>query len=122
MGIAAAVAVFEIARDTQSLIVWFTVAGFIAMGLDRPISAMHRSWHLPRVAGTTVVLGLLVALVSAVVVLGGPSITDSATTVTQEAPDAVRSMESLPVIGGLRTQRSAGEGGGVPILLPDRFT
>lgn len=109
VGVAAAVALFEIARDTQSLIVWFTVAGFIAMGLDRPISAMHRSWHLPRFAGTTVVLGLMVVLVSAVVVLGGPSITDSATTVTQEAPDAVRSMESLPVIGGLLERNGAPE-------------
>jgi predicted PurR-regulated permease PerM len=106
-GIAAAVALFEIGRASQSLIVWFTVAGFIAVGLDRPISAMHRSWRLPRAAGTTIVLGLMVALVSAVVVLGGPSITNSTATVARQAPEAVRSMESLPLIGGLLERNGA---------------
>ena len=103
----AAVALFEMARGTQSLIVWFTVGGFIAVGLDRPVSAMHRSWHLPRVAGTTVVLTLLVGLVTAVVVLGGPSITDSAATVAHDAPEAVRSMESLPLVGGVLERNGA---------------
>ena len=105
----AAVALFEIALDTRSLIVWFTVAGFIAVGLDRPVSAMHRSWRLPRFAGTTLVLGLLVGLVSAVVVLGGSSITNSAATITRDAPEAVRSMESLPLVGGLLESNGAPE-------------
>jgi predicted PurR-regulated permease PerM len=98
---------FEIARGTQSLIVLFTVGGFISIGLDRPISKMHRRWKVPRVAGTTIVLGLLVAIVSAVVVLGGPSITNSAATVTKQAPEAVRSMESLPLVGRLLERNGA---------------
>ncbi|MEY2400747.1 MAG: hypothetical protein QOJ08_858 [Ilumatobacteraceae bacterium] len=109
LGIAAAVAVFDIALGVRSLIVWFTVGGFIAVGLDRPVSAMERSWHLPRFAGTTAVLGLLIGLVSAVVVLGGPSITNSATTVARQAPEAVRSMESLPFVGGLLERNGAPE-------------
>jgi predicted PurR-regulated permease PerM len=104
---AAAVALFDIARATQSLIVWFVVAGFIAIGLDRPISAMHRSWKVPRFAGTTIVLGLMVGLVAAVVVLGGPSITNSAATVTRQAPEAVRSMETLPLVGRLLERNGA---------------
>ena len=104
---AAAVALFDIARRVQSLIVWFAVAGFIAVGLDRPISAMHRSWKVPRFAGTTIVLGLMVGLVAAVVVLAGPSITNSAATVTREAPEAVRSMESLPLVGRLLEHNGA---------------
>jgi predicted PurR-regulated permease PerM len=102
-----AMALFEMGRTTQSLIVWFTVGGFIAIGLDRPISKMHRSWKLPRFAGTTVVLGLLVAVVSAVVVLGGPSITNSAATVAKQAPEAVRSMETLPLVGRLLERNGA---------------
>ncbi len=109
IAVAAAVALFEMAMTAQSLIVWFAVAGFIAVGLDRPISAMHRSWHLPRVAGTTVVLGAMVALVSAVVILGGPSITNSAATVTKDAPEAVRSMEALPIVGRLLERNGAPE-------------
>jgi predicted PurR-regulated permease PerM len=104
---AAAVALFDIARATQSLIVWFAVAGFIAVGLDRPISAMHRSWKVPRFAGTTIVLGLMVGLVAAVIVLGGPSITNSAATVTRQAPEAVRSMETLPLVGRLLEKNGA---------------
>ena len=104
---AAAVALFDIARATQSLIVWFAVAGFIAVELDRPISAMHRSWKVPRFAGTTIVLGLMVGLVAAVIVLGGPSITNSAATVTRQAPEAVRSMETLPLVGRLLEQNGA---------------
>jgi predicted PurR-regulated permease PerM len=104
---AAAVALFDIARATQSLIVWFAVAGFIAVGLDRPISAMHRSWTVPRFAGTTIVLGVMVGLVAAVIVLGGPSITNSAATVTRQAPEAVRSMETLPLVGRLLEQNGA---------------
>jgi predicted PurR-regulated permease PerM len=104
---AAAVALFDIARATQSLIVWFAVAGFIAVGLDRPISAMHRSWKVPRFAGTTIVLGLMVGLVAAVIVLGGPSITNSAATVTRQAPEAARSMETLPLVGRLLEENGA---------------
>ena len=107
VGCAAAVALFDMAGSARSLIVWFAVGGFIAVGLDRPISAMHRSWHLPRVAGTTIVIGLMIAIVSAVVVLGGPSITNTAATVTREAPEAVRSMESLPLIGKLLERNGA---------------
>ncbi|MEP7112466.1 MAG: AI-2E family transporter [Ilumatobacteraceae bacterium] len=109
IAVAAAVALFEIGVGTQSLIVWFTVGGFIAVGLDRPVSAMHRSWHLPRAAGTTVVLGAMVGLVSVVVVLAGPSITNSAATVARDAPEAVRSMETLPLIGRLLEQNGAPE-------------
>ena len=107
LGITAAAALYEIARGTQPLIVWFTVGGFIAVGLDRPVSAMHRSWNLPRVAGTTLVLGLMVGLVSSVIVLGGSSITNSAQTVVHDAPKAVRSMETLPIVGGLLERHGA---------------
>jgi predicted PurR-regulated permease PerM len=109
VAIAAAVALFDVAIAMQSLLVWFTVGGFIAIGLDRPVSAMHRSWKMPRFAGTAIVLGLLVGLVAAVVVLAGPSITNSAATVTHDAPEAVRSMESLPLIGRLLERNGAPE-------------
>jgi predicted PurR-regulated permease PerM len=109
VAITAAVALFEIARGTQSLIVWFSVGGFIAVGLDRPISKLHARWRVPRFAGTSIVLGLVVGIVSAVVVLGGPSITDSAATVTKQAPEAVRSMESLPIVGRLLERNGAPE-------------
>ena len=107
IAVAAAAALLEMVMTAQSLIVWFAVAAFIAVGLDRPISAMHRSWHLPRFAGTTVILGAMIALVSAVVVLGGPSITNSAATVTRDAPEAVRSMEALPIVGRLLEKNGA---------------
>ena len=107
VAIAAAVALFDIARASQSLIVWFAVAGFIAVGLDRPVSAMHRSWKVPRFAGTTIVLGVMVGLVAAVILLAGPSITNSAATVTRQAPEAVRSMETLPLVGRLLEQNGA---------------
>ncbi len=106
---AGAVALFDIALAMQSLIVWFAIAGFIAVGLDRPVSAMHRSWKMPRFAGTTIVLGLLVGLVAAVIVLAGPSITNSAATVARDAPEAVRSMESLPFVGRLLERNGAPE-------------
>lgn len=104
---AAAVALFDIVRAAQSLAVWFAVGGFIAVGLDRPISAMHRSWKVPRFAGTTIVLGAMVGLVASVIVLGGPSITNSAATVTRQAPEAVRSMETLPLVGHLLERNGA---------------
>jgi predicted PurR-regulated permease PerM len=53
------------------------------------------------------VLGLMVGLVVAVVVLGGPSITNSAATVTRQAPEAVRSMETLPLVGRLLERNGA---------------
>jgi predicted PurR-regulated permease PerM len=109
IAVAAAVAAFEIAAATQSLIVWFTVGGFIAIGLDRPISAMDRNWRVPRFAGTTAVLGVMVATIGAVVLLGGPSITNSAATITRDAPEAVRSMESLPLVGRLLERNGAPE-------------
>jgi len=106
LAITGAVAVVEMAAAARSLIVWFAVGGFIAAGIDRPISAMHRS-RIPRAVGTTIVLGALVGLVAGVVVLAGPSITSSATTVAQEAPEAVRSMETLPVVGHFLEENGA---------------
>jgi len=49
----------------------------------------------------------MVGLVAAVVVLAGPSITSSASTVAQDAPEAVRSMETLPVVGRLLEKNGA---------------
>lgn len=104
-----AVALFDMARSMQSLLVWFTIGGFVAIGLDRPIAAMHRSWKLPRALGTALVLGVFAGIVAVVVVLGGPSITNTAATVTRDAPDAVRSMESLPIVGGVLERNGAPE-------------
>ena len=109
VAVAAAVTFYDIALAMQALIVWFAVGGFIAVGLDRPVSAMHRSWKMPRFAGTTLVLGVMVGLVAAVVVLAGPTITNSAATVARDAPEAVRSMESLPLVGRLLERNGAPE-------------
>ena len=49
----------------------------------------------------------MVGLVAAVIVLGGPSITNSAATVTRQAPEAVRSMETLPLVGRLLERNGA---------------
>ncbi|HEY4609175.1 MAG TPA: AI-2E family transporter, partial [Ilumatobacteraceae bacterium] len=107
LAITGAVAAIEMAVAAQTLIVWFALAGFIAVGIDRPISAMRQSWKVPRPLGTTIVLGAMVGLVAAVVVLAGPSITSSATTVPRDAPEAVRSMETLPVVGRLLEKNGA---------------
>lgn len=107
IAIVAAVAVFEMARGLQSLLVWFAIGGFIAFGVDRPIAAINRKWRVPRAAATVFTLGAFVALVALVVVLAGPSVTHSAATVTHDAPDAVRSMESLPFVGRVLERQGA---------------
>lgn len=109
VAIALAVALFDVVRAMQSLVVWFAIGGFVAIGLDRPIAAMNRSWRLPRALGTALVLGAMAGIVALVVVLGGPSITNTAATVTRDAPDAVRSMESLPIVGGVLERNGAPE-------------
>jgi predicted PurR-regulated permease PerM len=62
-------------------------------------------------------------LVSAVVVLAGPSITDSATSIAKDAPHAVESMESLPLVGRV-LQRNGAPDKVQEFLstLPDRLT
>lgn len=107
IGVITAVALFEMARGLQSLTVWFAIGGFVAFGVDRPISAINRKWRVPRPAATGLTLGVFVGLVSLVVVLAGPSVTHSAATVTREAPDAVRSMESLPFVGRVLERQGA---------------
>ena len=109
IGIVSAVAVFEVFRRLQSLVVWFAVGAFIAFGVDRPIAAINRKWRVPRAIATVLTLGSFVGLVSLVVVLAGPSVTHSAATVTRDAPDAVRSMESLPFVGRVLERQGAPE-------------
>ena len=94
-----AVALLQIMRDVCPLILWLAVALFIAFGLDRPISFMHRKWTILRAAGIALVLGAVAGLVSLVVVLAGPSITDSSRTIAADAPETVESLESLPLVG-----------------------
>ena len=93
----------------QPLIVWFSVATFVAFGVDRPVSIIHRRWNVPRPIGTSIVLGGLLALVGIVVLVAGPSITDSAATITKEAPETVESMESLPIVGRLLENADAAD-------------
>jgi predicted PurR-regulated permease PerM len=95
----AATALLQVLRDVRPLILWFAVALFIAFGLDRPISFMHRKWRIPRPGGTALVLGAAAAVVGLVVVLAGPSITDSSRTIAADAPETVESLESLPLVG-----------------------
>jgi predicted PurR-regulated permease PerM len=104
-----AVALVEVLGSVQALVVWVAIAGFIAAGLDRPISAMRRRWKLPRVAGTTLVLGSAVLAIVAVVMIGGPSITNSTQAIAEDAPTTVRSMESLPIVGRLLERNGAPE-------------
>ena len=102
-------ALLGVASSMQPFIVWFAVAGFIAAGLDRPISGMHRRWNIPRIVGTSLMLGCAVATVFAVIVIGGPSISDSTQTIAKDAPETVRSMESLPLVGRILGGNGAAE-------------
>ncbi|MEY2552373.1 MAG: hypothetical protein QOC57_233 [Ilumatobacteraceae bacterium] len=102
-------ALVSVFTSFQPFLIWFAVGGFIAAGLDRPISALHRRWKIPRVAGTSLMLGCAVGVVVAVVVIGGPSISDSTRTIATQAPETVRSMESLPLIGGVLHRNGAAD-------------
>lgn len=90
-----------VARQTSSVLVWVVIGTLIGIGLDRPVAAMCRSWHVPRPAGIALVAGVLVGLAVAVAVLGGPSVTSSAGSIADDAPELVQSLEKLPFLGRL---------------------
>jgi len=100
---------FHVAGISRSFVVWLAIGGFIAVGLDRPISAIERRLRMPRVPAIALVLGGMAAVVTTIGVLGGPSITDSATQIVRDAPETVQSLESLPIVGKLLREHDASD-------------
>ncbi|WP_195210533.1 AI-2E family transporter [Actinomarinicola tropica] len=106
----------------QGFVIWLVVGGFVAIGLDRPVSAVARRTSLPRPAAVAVVLGSVVGAVVAVGWFAGPSVTDSADEIVADAPAAVRSLESLPLVGPLLESNDVSERLEEEIAaLPDRL-
>lgn len=109
--------------NSKSLPIWLAIGSFIAIGLDRPIGYLERRLHVPRLGGIAVVLGAMFAVVISVGVLGGPSITDSAASIVRDAPETVRSLESLPIIGDVIRDHDASKNLETWIReLPDRIS
>ncbi|MFA5565510.1 MAG: AI-2E family transporter [Acidimicrobiia bacterium] len=92
---------YRLGQSMESFVIWLAVGGFIAIGVDRPVSAIVRSWKFPRIASIAFVIGLFVAFLATVAIVAGPSVTDSANQVAKEAPEAVASLEDLPIVGKL---------------------
>jgi predicted PurR-regulated permease PerM len=111
-----------VASNVQPLIIWVAVASFIAIGLDRPVSLLERRLKLPRFAAIGAVLGLFAGLVAAIVILGGSSITDSARQTAKDAPETVKSLERLPLVGhALRNSDASKKVEDLIASLPDRI-
>jgi predicted PurR-regulated permease PerM len=121
VAVVAAIAALRLLDQVQGFVVWLVVGSFIAIGLDRPVAAMHRAWKVPRAGAVALVFAVVIGVVVAVGVVAGPSITDSADEIVADAPDAVESLESLPVVGAWLEENEVSERLGDEIAaLPDR--
>jgi predicted PurR-regulated permease PerM len=98
-GILLAYSLFRLQQGLGGRIIWFIVGAFIAFGVDRPVSAIERRAKLPRVVAVAMVFLVASAAVGGVIAIGGRSVTDATSSVVEDAPDTVQSLESLPLLG-----------------------
>ncbi|CAN0163204.1 unnamed protein product, partial [Phaeothamnion confervicola] len=92
-------ALFRAGTGAAAVLIWLVIGTFIAFGVDRPAAAVERRLHLPRVLAVTLVLVTMLAAAGGVIALSGPSVTDTAGSVVEDAPKTVESLESLPFAG-----------------------
>jgi putative heme transporter len=99
--------VIRVAGASQPLLIWSTVGGFIAAGLDRPISGLERRVGIGRSMSILSILAVVVCVVAGVIALAGPSIVRSSRSTASDAPHTVASMETLPVVGHVLRESDA---------------
>ncbi len=92
-------AAFRVTTGAAAVLIWLVIGTFIAFGIDRPAAAVERRLHLHRVVAVTLVLVAMLAAAGGVIALSGPSVTDTAGSVVEDAPKTVESLESLPFAG-----------------------
>jgi predicted PurR-regulated permease PerM len=84
---------------TGPTVVWVVVGLIVAVGLDRPVSWVQRRTRWPR-ALVVATLGLLAAgTIVSLAAISAPQATRSSTSLVEDAPEVVRSLQSLPIIG-----------------------
>lgn len=96
------IGLFALVRGQQLVAtygLWLVLGTFIAFGVDRPVSFIERRWRWPRVAAIAAVLGAALAAAAAVITLSGSALTDAASTIVDDAPKTVQSLERLPLVG-----------------------
>jgi putative heme transporter len=109
---AVAVGAYAVYRGQERLSsagIWLVVGGFIACGLDRPVSFLVRRTVLPRIAAIALVLGAMTAAVAGIVAISGPAVTDAASEIVDDAPQTVTSLETLPIVGRWLAENDASE-------------
>ena len=88
---------------------WLFIALLLAVGLDRPASALVRRFRLPRSVSIVVVLVCLSSVIAGVFVLalqGGPR---NGASLSSELPKAVRRFEDAPLLGPFLRQNHAAD-------------
>ncbi|MEO5843030.1 MAG: AI-2E family transporter [Acidimicrobiales bacterium] len=82
-----------------TIIIWIVIGLIVALGLDRPISFAQRRTHLPRIL--VLLTGVALMLVASTVLFRttAPQATRSSSSLVEDAPEVVASLQNLPLIG-----------------------
>ena len=100
VAVAVGVVLWSIVGRAASAIVWITLAGLLAIAIDRPVRALQRRTRMPHGAAVGVTFALIGAVTAAMVasaVSEGPT---SAARALQRVPDVVEQLEDAPLVGG----------------------
>ncbi|MEO8693938.1 MAG: AI-2E family transporter [Acidimicrobiales bacterium] len=82
-----------------SIIIWVVIGLIVALGVDRPISFAQRRTHLPRIV--VLMTGIALVLIASTVLFRttAPQASRSSSSLVEDAPDVVASLQNLPLIG-----------------------
>jgi predicted PurR-regulated permease PerM len=82
-----------------SISIWIIVGLIVALGVDRPVSFVERRLHIHRAAVLFAAIAVIVVAGTVAFRVTAPQATRSSSALVDDAPDVVRSLQNLPLIG-----------------------
>ncbi len=109
LAVLTALALIALIRNTSTMLTRVGLGVLIALALDPIVGSIERRWHVRRGFAVTIVavaVGVLAALLVGVL---GPQAVDQARSFSQQLPETIDQLESLPVLGPYIRQNQVGE-------------
>ena len=123
LAVLAALALLAIARNTSRMLTTIGIGVVIALALDPIVDAITRRWRLRRGFAVAIVALAILGLGGLLVVVLGPRAVSEARQFSDQLPETLDELETLPLVGGmLRDNRVADRAQEWVRDLPEEFT
>ncbi len=117
LAVLTALALIALIRNTSTMLTRVGLGVLIALALDPVVGSIERRWHIRRGFAVAIVAVAVAGLAALLVGVLGPQAVDQARNFSQQLPETIDQLESLPVARTVHPPergRRAGPGVGAP--------